>query len=142
MPRKHLNSFQLELRFKASTARIKRVEELNKRNFTLAQQSGERERKRRLTLALAQKLVRKPQAITSQRGKQIPGGIIGYLEGSVLGIIIGLLFSLCIDLLAQYQYHTMTYYNKLVPVHYYTIARQIPERRKRRNNKYRFMFYP
>jgi hypothetical protein len=79
MPRKQLNSFQLELRFKANTARIKRVQATNQRIFTLAEQS-ERQRKRRLTLAQTQKLARRPQAITSQEDEQISGRTIGYLD--------------------------------------------------------------
>jgi hypothetical protein len=102
MPRKQLNSFQLELRSKANTARIKRVQATNQGIFTLAEQS-ERERKRRLTLALAQKLARRPQAITSQKGEQIPRRTIGYLEALFLGIVIGLLFSLCIDFASAKQ---------------------------------------
>jgi hypothetical protein len=100
MARKQLNSYQLELRSKENTGRVKRVEALNKCIFTLAEQS-EHERKRRLRLTLEQKLARKPQENTSQEVIKFPDGRISYLEGLFLGIIIGLLFSWFIDFAAN-----------------------------------------
>jgi hypothetical protein len=106
-PRKQLNSYQLELRSKANTARIKRVEALNQRIFTLAEQS-EHERKRRLRLALEQKLARRPHENTLHEVIKIPGQNIGYLEGLFLGIIVGLLFSWFIDFAIARQHSTST----------------------------------
>ncbi len=88
-------------------ARVKRVEALNKRIFTLAEKS-ERERKRRFRLALEQKLARRPQEHTSQEVIKFPEQRISYLEGLFLGIIIGVLLSLFLDFAISGQHSTTT----------------------------------
>jgi hypothetical protein len=107
MPRKPLNSYQLELRSPENTARVKRAAANNQRIFTLAEQS-ERERKRRFRLALEQKLVRRPQENTSQEVIKFPEQRISYLEGLSLGIIIGVLLSLFLDFAFARQHSTTT----------------------------------
>jgi hypothetical protein len=107
MSRKQLNSYQLELRSKENTARVKRVAANNQRVFTLAEQS-ERERKRWLRLALEQKLARRLQENTSQEVIKFQERRISYLEGLFLGIIIGVLLSLFLDFAIAGQHSNPT----------------------------------
>jgi hypothetical protein len=118
MPKKQLNSYQLELRSPENTARLKRVAANNQHIFTLAERS-ERERKRRFRLVLEQKLARRPQENTSQEVIKFPEQRISYLEGLFLGIIIVVLLSLFPDFVVllnphktllisdSFQYHQM-----------------------------------
>jgi hypothetical protein len=107
MPRKQLNSYQLELRSKENTARVKRIAANNRRIFPLAEQS-ERERKRLCRLALEQKLARRSQENTSQEVIKFPERRISYLEGLFLGIIIGVLLSLFLDFVIAGQHSKPT----------------------------------
>ena len=107
MPRKQLNSYQLELRSPENKARVKKITETNQRIFRLAEQS-DRERKRLCRLALEQKLARRSHENTSQETIKFPERRISYLEGLFLGIFIGVLISLLLDLTITGQHLTLS----------------------------------
>jgi hypothetical protein len=106
MPRKQLNSYQLELRSPENKARVKKITETNQRISRLAEQS-DRERRRLCILALEQKLARRPQENTSQEVIKFPERRISYLEGLFLGIFIGVLISLLLDFTITGQHSTL-----------------------------------
>jgi hypothetical protein len=107
MPRKQLNSYQLELRSPENKARVKKITETNQRIFRLAEQS-DLERRRLCRLALEQKLARRPHENTSQEAIKFPERRISYLEGLFLGILIGVLISLFLDFTITGQHSTLT----------------------------------
>ncbi len=106
MPRKQLNSYQLELRSPENKARVKRITETNQRIFRLAEQS-DRERRRLCRLALEQTLARGSHENNSQEAIKFPDRRISYLEGLFLGIFIGVLISLFLDFTTTGQHSTL-----------------------------------
>jgi len=106
MPRKQLNSYQLELRSPENKARVKKITETNQRIFRLAEQS-DRERRRLCRLALEQKLARRAHENTSQEPIKFPERRISHLEGIFLGIFIGVVISLFLDLTIPRQHSTL-----------------------------------
>jgi hypothetical protein len=106
MPRKQLNSYQLELRSPENKARVQKIAETNQRIFKLAEQS-DRERRRLCRLALEQKLARRSHESISQEPTKFPERRISYLEGLFLGIFIGVSISLFLDLTITGQHSTL-----------------------------------
>jgi hypothetical protein len=117
MPRKQLNTYQLELRSPENKARVKRITETNQCIFRLAEQS-DRERRRLSRLALEQKLARRPQENTLQEVVKFPERRMNYLEGLFLEIFIGVGISLFLDFAITEQLSTLP---KLYSTHFETI---------------------